>query len=32
MIFDMVAKLKETMNRNLVLKKSNVININSKVS
>jgi len=28
----MVAKLKETMTRNLVLKKSNVININSKVS
>ena len=32
MIFDMVDKLKETMTRNLVLKKSNVININTKVS
>ena len=32
MIFDMVAKLKEAMTRNLVLKKSNVININTKVS
>jgi 5-aminolevulinate synthase len=32
MIFDMVTKLKETMNRNLVLKKNNVININTKVS
>ena len=32
MIFDMVAKLKEAMIRNLVLKKSNVININTKVS
>ena len=32
MIFDMVTKLKEAMTRNLVLKKSNVININAKVS
>ena len=32
MIFDMVAKLKEVMTRNLVLKKNNVININTKVS
>jgi len=32
MIFDMVDKLKEAMTRNLVLKKSNVININTKVS
>jgi len=32
MIFDMVAKLKEAMSRNLVPKKSNVININTKVS
>ena len=32
MIFDMVAKLKETMIRNLVLKKTNVISIDTKVS
>jgi len=32
MIFDMVAKVKEAITRNIVLKKSNVININTKVS
>ena len=32
MIFDMVAKLKEAITRNIVLKKSNVININTNVS
>ena len=32
MIFDMVAKVKEAITRNIVLKKSNVININTNVS
>ena len=32
MIFDMVAKVKEAITRNIVSKKSNVININTKVS
>ena len=32
MISDMVIKLKETMEKNLALKKSNVINLETKVS